>query len=69
MSEGEITEKVYGASGSILDGNLYRHLMNYLDERGVNNQFADELIQYATHYEHGQYVDLLQKLCTFLSSK
>jgi len=67
FSNGEITEKVYGAMGSILDGDLYAHLMNLLDERGINNKFAEDLIKYASYYEHTKYVDLLQNIRGFVS--
>lgn len=67
FSNGEVSEKVYGAMGSILDGDLYAHLMNLLDERGINNKFADDLIKFASHYEHSRYVDLLQNIRGFVS--
>uniref|UniRef100_A0A915HY08 Complement component 1 Q subcomponent-binding protein, mitochondrial n=1 Tax=Romanomermis culicivorax TaxID=13658 RepID=A0A915HY08_ROMCU len=63
----EISDKIYGASGEILDGTLYDHFFNYLEERGIDNKFADELIGFATHYEHAQYVNLLQNLREFVS--
>lgn len=46
---------------------LYDHLMNYLEERGINGEFAENLSRYATFYEHGLYVSLLQKLRDFVS--
>jgi len=69
MYTGEYTEKnkIYAVSGGIIDGTLYDHLMNYLEERGVNNEFVQNLSRYATFYEHGQYVQLLQKLRDFVS--
>lgn len=68
MTTGEITDKVYGASGEIIDGTFYDHLFEYLAERGIDNKFADDLIRFSTHYEHAQYVNLLQKLKEFVSS-
>jgi len=59
--------KIYAVSGGIIDGTLYDHLMNYLSERGIDNDFAQNLSRYATFYEHGQYVSLLQKLRDFVS--
>jgi len=69
MYTGEYNEKnkIYAVSGGIIDGTLYDHLMNYLEERGINNDFADNLSRYATFYEHTQYVSLLQKLRDFVS--
>lgn len=67
LTTGEYTDKIYGASGEILDGTLYDHLVDFLAERGIDNKFADELIRFSTHYEHAQYVNLLQKLREFVS--
>jgi len=69
MYTGEFSEKnkIYAVSGGIIDGTLYDHLMNYLEERGIDNEFAQNLSRYATFYEHGQYVSLLQKLRDFVS--
>jgi len=66
---GEITEKnkIYATSGGIIDGTLYDHLMNYLEERGISGEFAENLSRYATFYEHSLYVSLLQKLRDFVS--
>jgi len=65
MHKEEITEKCYAVSGEIMDGTLYDHLMDYLAERGIDNQFAHQLSDFATHYEHAQYVVLLQKIRDF----
>jgi len=67
LTSGEVTNKLYGATGDILDGTLYDHLFEYLAERGIDSKFADDLIRFATHYEHAQYVNLLQKLKEFVS--
>jgi len=69
MYSGEFNEKnkIYAVSGGIIDGTLYDYLMTYLEERGVDNDFAQNLSRYATFYEHGQYVSLLQKLRDFVS--
>jgi complement component 1 Q subcomponent-binding protein len=69
MYTGEFNEKnkIYAVSGGIIDGTLYDHLMNYLEERGIDNEFAENLTRFATFYEHGQYVSLLQKLRDFVS--
>jgi len=70
MYEGEFNEKnkIYAVSGGIIDGTLYDHMMNYLEERGIHNDFAEALTRYATFYEHSQYVSLLQKLRDFVTS-
>lgn len=66
---GEWDDNVYMADGSIADGQMYDLLMNYLDERGISAEFADHVIEYATHYEHNQYVQLLEKMRTFIEGK
>jgi len=70
MYQGEFNEKnkIYAVSGGIIDGTLYDHLMTYLEERGIHNDFAESLSRYATFYEHNQYVSLLQKLRDFATS-
>jgi len=70
MYQGEFNEKnkIYAVSGGIIDGTLYDHMMNYLEERGIHNDFAEALTRYATFYEHSQYVSLLQKLRDFVTS-
>jgi len=64
---GEVADKVYSTTGSVIDGQLYEHLMGYLEERGVDNKFASNLCRFATHYEHAQYVALLKKIQDFMS--
>lgn len=43
--------------------------MNLLEEKGVSNEFVDKLANYSTKYEHGLYVNLLEKLQKFASNK
>jgi complement component 1 Q subcomponent-binding protein len=66
QADGSSTDNVYSVSGEIMDGSLYDHLMNYLAERGIDDRFADQLVKFATHYEHAQYVALLQKIQDFV---
>lgn len=40
-------------------------MLNLLDERGVGEKFANELAEFATSYEHQQYIGLLEKLKNF----
>ncbi len=39
--------------------------MNVLEERGIGEEFANQLAEFSTFYEHKQYVDLLEKLKNF----
>ncbi|CDW58021.1 Complement component 1 Q subcomponent-binding pro tein, mitochondrial [Trichuris trichiura] len=66
IHDGDANEKTYSVRGEIIDGGLYDHLMTYLEERGVDNAFAEHLIRFATHYEHAQYVALLQGIRDFV---
>jgi len=66
MFQGEDwTEKKYAVAGDILDGYLYDLFMGMLDERGINKQFAENLSDYCTAYEHGLYIQMLQDLQKF----
>lgn len=69
LYEGEHSEKVYSVAGEIVDGYLYDLLMNYLEEKGISNEFAEKLIDLSTSYEHTAYVSLLEGLSKFTSGK
>nr|CAG4648797.1 EOG090X0APE [Polyphemus pediculus] len=64
--EGTHTDEVYTVSADILDGVMYDLLMNYLEEKGVTNAFAEKLCELATNYEQGQYITMLEKLKSFI---
>ncbi|KAJ8675596.1 hypothetical protein QAD02_011382 [Eretmocerus hayati] len=65
LYEGEHSEKVYAVGGEIIDGYLYDLLMNYLEEKGISNEFAEKLIELSTSYEHTAYIGLLEGLSKF----
>jgi len=67
MFEGDNHEKNFSVSGEILDGVLYDLLMNMLEERGVSNEFATQLSDFCTGYEHKCYIALLEGLRGFVS--
>ena len=48
---------------------MYELLMDLLDDRGIDEQFADKMVQFATEYEHEQYVSFLGKLKAFVDTK
>lgn len=66
---GDWDENVYMGDGGIIDGQLYDLMMNYLDERGIGVEFAEHVIDYSTHYEHNQYVRLLEGVKNFVEGK
>ncbi|KAH7639650.1 complement component 1 q subcomponent-binding protein [Dermatophagoides farinae] len=66
--EGEFQKSSYAISGEVIDGNLYDLLMNVLEGRGIDQQFAKKLIEYSTIYEHNLYVGLLENMKKFFSN-
>ncbi|XP_019366867.1 PREDICTED: complement component 1 Q subcomponent-binding protein, mitochondrial, partial [Gavialis gangeticus] len=50
-----------------LDWALYDHLMDFLADRGVDNTFADELIELSTALEHQEYIKFLEDLKGFVT--
>jgi len=69
LYEGEHSEKVYAVGGEIIDGYLYDLLMNYLEEKGISNEFGEKMIELSTNYEHSAYISLLEGLSKFTSEK
>jgi len=67
--EGEWNDTVYSVAGDILDGYLYDLFMNMLEERGISNEFVENLSDFCTDYEHHQYIGLLTKLQNFVGQK
>ncbi|VDN02824.1 unnamed protein product [Thelazia callipaeda] len=66
--DGEVAESVYSSSGKYIDPTLHDLLFNhYLAERGFNQKFCREVVDFATHYEHSQYVKLLTDIQSFVS--
>ncbi|XP_077298761.1 complement C1q binding protein P32 [Arctopsyche grandis] len=65
MYQGEWNDKIYAVAGDVLDGYLYDLLMNYLEEKGISNEFAEKLSDFSTNYEHSAYICLLESLSKF----
>ncbi|KFM78219.1 Complement component 1 Q subcomponent-binding protein, mitochondrial, partial [Stegodyphus mimosarum] len=66
LYEGDSTDSTYYVSGEVMDGYLYDLLMNYLEERGISNEFADKMIAFFTSYEHQLYIRFLQGMKSFV---
>ncbi|XP_060520457.1 complement component 1 Q subcomponent-binding protein, mitochondrial [Cylas formicarius] len=66
---GEWNEHVYSVSGEVLDSYLYDLILNYLEEKGITNEFVEKLSNYSTAYEHSAYISLLESLSKFVSGK
>ena len=45
---------------------LYDHLMDFLADRGVDNTFADELMELSSAVEHQEYIKFLEDLSGFV---
>ncbi|XP_060768488.1 complement component 1 Q subcomponent-binding protein, mitochondrial isoform X2 [Neoarius graeffei] len=59
-------ETSYTLNTDSLDWALYDHLMDFLADRGVDNTFADELIELSTALEHREYIKFLEDLSGFV---
>jgi len=66
IHDGEWNETVYSSDCSVIDGELYDKLVNLLEEHGIGEEFANQLADYSTAYEHRQYIGLLEKLQEFV---
>ena len=65
----EISPATYVCSGETMDGEMYEKLMDMLDERKIDNEFANELINLSTGYEHKEYIKFLTDLKSFVDEK
>ncbi|XP_070571827.1 complement component 1 Q subcomponent-binding protein, mitochondrial-like [Ptychodera flava] len=68
IHEGDTNEKTYIMGSEVMDGELYDMMMNMLDERGINNNFAEKLSDFASSMEHSLYISFLEKLKSIASS-
>lgn len=67
--DGDWSENIYVGDAGIVDGQMYDLLMNFLDSRGIGNEFVDHMVEYSTFYEHSRYINLLDSLKSFISGK
>ncbi|XP_054857395.1 complement component 1 Q subcomponent-binding protein, mitochondrial [Eublepharis macularius] len=64
--DSEWRENNYTLNTDSLDWALYDHLMDFLADRGVDNTFADELVDLSTALEHQEYIRFLEDLKQFV---
>ncbi|XP_030041808.1 complement component 1 Q subcomponent-binding protein, mitochondrial [Microcaecilia unicolor] len=64
--DSEWKETSYNLNTDSLDWALYDHLMDFLADRGVDNTFADELVELSTSLEHQEYIQFLEDLKKFV---
>lgn len=67
--DGEWNNTIYAVAGDVLDGYLYDLLMNFLEEKGISNEFAAKLSDFSTAYEHSAYISLLEGISKFTIEK
>jgi len=63
--KGEWKDNTYAVSAATMDAELFDLLMDMLDERGINDEFIAELVDFCTSYENKQYIEFLQTLKEF----
>ncbi|XP_070591278.1 complement component 1 Q subcomponent-binding protein, mitochondrial [Erythrolamprus reginae] len=64
--DSEWQENSYTLNTDSLDWALYDHLMDFLADRGVDNTFAEELVNLSTALEHKEYIRFLEDLKHFV---
>ncbi|XP_069857795.1 complement component 1 Q subcomponent-binding protein, mitochondrial [Dipodomys merriami] len=69
MGDSEWKDTNYTLNTDSLDWALYDHLMDFLADRGVDNTFADELVELSTALEHQEYITFLEDLKSFVKSQ
>ncbi|BFZ18351.1 hypothetical protein BsWGS_21390 [Bradybaena similaris] len=65
IHSGEWKDSTYTVSAATMDAELFDLLMDMLDERGINDEFITQLVNYCTAYENKQYISFLQNLKAF----
>ncbi|EFA13033.1 complement component 1 Q subcomponent-binding protein, mitochondrial [Tribolium castaneum] len=69
LYDGTWNENVYAVASDVLDTYLYDLILNYLEEKGISNEFVGKLSDFSTSYEHSAYIGLLEGLSKFVSGK
>lgn len=65
IHSGEWKDATYSVSAATMDAELFDLLMDLLDERGINDEFIAQLVNFCTVYENKQYINFLQNLKAF----
>ncbi|XP_078081323.1 complement component 1 Q subcomponent-binding protein, mitochondrial isoform X1 [Mustelus asterias] len=65
-AEDDWKDTSYNLNTDSLDWALYDHLMDFLADRGIDNTFADELVELSTALEHQEYIKFLENLNSFI---
>jgi len=62
---GEWKDTTFAVSAATMDAELFDLLMDMLDERGINDEFIAQLVDFCTAYENKQYIEFLKSLKSF----
>lgn len=62
-------ENSYSLQSSVMDADMYEFLMDMLDERGVDDIFITNMVDFSTTYEHDLYVNFLADMKDFIEDK
>lgn len=67
LYEGEPKETEFAVNAEYFQDDLQAALLQYLAEHGIDDEFAKNLVSFATSYEKKQYIGLMQRLKNFVS--
>lgn len=67
MYEGEPKETEFAVNAEYFQEDLQTALIQYLAEHGIDDEFAKNLVSFATSYEKKQYIGLMTRLKNFVS--
>lgn len=67
LYEGEPKETEFAVSAEYFPEDLQDGLLTYLAQYGIDEEFSNNLIRFATSYEKKQYVGLIQRLKKFVT--
>ncbi|KAJ8044192.1 Complement component 1 Q subcomponent-binding protein, mitochondrial [Holothuria leucospilota] len=62
MYTSEASEKTYRVGSEVMQGEMYDHLLAFLESRGVDNGFVEKLADLASSYEHSFFIKFLETL-------
>lgn len=65
MSKGEVEDASYVCEAENMDVDMYEGLFDVLNERGIDQVFIENLIEFSTKYEKKEYVNFLSSMKKF----
>lgn len=67
LYESEPKQSEFAVNAEYFHEDLQSAMLRYLAERGIDDEFSKNLVQFATSYEKKQYIGLMQRLKKFIS--